>query len=111
MEDKDTKSKDPLFQAKEIDKLIHEPARLSIIAVLYVVESADFVALRTQTGLSDGNLSAHLSKLEDAGYVEVEKKTKAKKSLTMLKLSEKGRKAFDDYRKKMTRVLTGLNGK
>jgi len=78
--------------------------------VLYVVDQADFVALRTQTGLSDGNLSAHLSKLEDAGYVEVEKKKKAKKILTMLRLSETGRKAFDDYRKKMTRVLSGLNG-
>ena len=78
--------------------------------MLYVVDQADFVALRTQTGLSDGNLSAHLSKLEDAGYVEVEKKKKAKKTLTMLRLSETGRKAFDDYRKKMTRVLSGLNG-
>lgn len=78
--------------------------------MLYVVDQADFVALRTQTGLSDGNLSAHLSKLEDAGYVEVEKKKKAKKILTMLRLSETGRKAFDDYRKKMTRVLSGLNG-
>ena len=78
--------------------------------MLYVVDQADFVALRTQTGLSDGNLSAHLSKLEDAGYVEVEKKKKAKKTLTMLRLSETGRKAFDAYRKKMTRVLSGLNG-
>ena len=77
--------------------------------MLYVIDQADFVALRTQTGLSDGNLSAHLSKLEEAGYVEVEKKKKAKKTLTMLKLSEEGRKAFDEYRKKMTRVLTGLN--
>ena len=75
-----------------------------------MIEQADFVALRTQTGLSDGNLSAHLSKLEEAGYVEVEKKKKAKKTLTMLRLSEAGRNAFDDYRKKMTRVLTGLNG-
>jgi DNA-binding MarR family transcriptional regulator len=82
-----------------------------IMSVLYVIESADFVFLRNQTGLTDGNLSSHLTKLESVGYVKVEKKFKAKKPQTILKLSEKGRKAFEVYRKKMEQVLTGLNGK
>ena len=57
----------------EIDKLIHEPARLMILATLFVVESADFLWVERQTGLTRGNLSSHMSKLEDAGYVRVNK--------------------------------------
>lgn len=74
---------------------------LLIIAVLHVVESVDFVALLTQTVLTDGNLSSHLTKLEDGEHIEVEK-TKAKKSSPMIKLSKRGRKEFNDYRKKIT---------
>ena len=95
----------------DIDKIIHEPSRLMIMSVLYVVESADFVFLRNQTKLTDGNLSSHLSKLESAGYVEIEKKFKGKKPQTMLKLSAEGRKAFELYRKKMEQVLGGLSEK
>lgn len=72
-----------------------------IVSYLYVVESADFVFLRNQTGLTDGNLSSHLTKLESAGYIDIEKKFKAKKPQTLLKLSENGRKAFELYQKKM----------
>lgn len=89
----------------EINKLIHEPARLLIISLLYVVESADFVWIKRQTGLTDGNLSSHLSKLESAGYIIVEKRFKNKKPNTLLKLSEGGRKAFEEYRKKLTQIL------
>jgi len=88
-----------------LDKLIHEPARLMIISLLYVVESADFVWIKGQTGLTDGNLSSHLSKLESAGYVTVEKSIKNKKTNTLLKLSNGGRKAFEEYRKKLTHIL------
>ena len=95
----------------DIDKIIHEPARLMIMSYLYVVESADFVFLRNQTGLTDGNLSSHLSKLESAGYVDIEKRFKGKKPQTMLKLSIKGREAFKQYRVKMERVLSGLSEK
>ena len=56
-----------------IDKIIHEPARLMLMAYLYVIESADFLFLERQTGLTRGNLSSHISKLERAGYVEVQK--------------------------------------
>jgi len=84
-----------------IDKLIHEPARLKIMTHLYVVESADFLFMMRQTGLTFGNLSAHMSKLEEAGYIEIIKEFVGKKPHTMLKLTDKGRRAFDDYRKKM----------
>lgn len=89
----------------DINRIIHEPARLMIISLLYVIESADFTWIKGQTGLTDGNLSSHLSKLETAGYVLVEKRVKNKKSNTLLKLSQGGRKAFEDYRKKLSKIL------
>ena len=106
MAKKKTKS-DGIVQplSKDIDKIIHEPARLMIMSYLYVIESADFVFLRNQTGLTDGNLSSHLSKLEVAGYVDIAKKFKGKKPQTRLKLSTKGREAFEIYREQMNRVL------
>lgn len=88
-----------------IDKLVHEPARYQIMAHLYVVESADFLFIMTQTGLTFGNLSSHISKLERAGYVEVEKGFEGKKPKTMLRLTGEGRKAFDGYREKMREML------
>ena len=89
----------------EIDRLIHEPARLMIMAYLYVVESADFLFLMHQTGLTHGNLSSHMSKLESAGYIEVVKEFVDKKPHTMLRLTDVGRDAFGAYRKKMIQVL------
>lgn len=88
-----------------IDKLIHEPARLLIMSHLYVVESADFVFLIQHTGLTWGNLSSHMNKLEAAGYIEVEKEIKGKKPHTMLHLTEKGRKAFGVYQQRMKQVF------
>ena len=90
---------------KQVDKIIHEPARFSIMAHLYVVESADALFLVRQTGLTWGNLSSHLRKLEDAGYVSVNKEFVLRKPHTMLKLTQKGRKAFDSYRKEMKKRL------
>ena len=89
----------------DIDKLIHEPARLLILSLLFVVESADFLFIKRQTELTFGNLSAHLSKLEEAGYVNVEKKSKGKKTETILSLTKAGRNAFEDYRKKLASLL------
>ncbi len=97
--------------SKDIDKLIHEPARLMIMSYLYVIENSDFIFLRSHTGLTDGNLSSHLSKLESAGYVDIKKRFKGKKPQTLLKLSQKGREAFEFYRKKMEQVLGGLSQK
>jgi DNA-binding MarR family transcriptional regulator len=92
----------------EIDRLIHEPARFAIMAHLYVVEKADFTFLLNQTGLTRGNLSSHISKLEDAGYVAVDKKFVARKPLTVLSLTDAGRASFLEYRRKMQQVLAGL---
>jgi DNA-binding transcriptional ArsR family regulator len=91
-----------------IDRLIHEPARLMILALLYVVESADFTFLMSQTGLTWGNLSSHMSKLEDAGYIEVEKEFRGKKPHTMLCLTDEGRVAFREYRHSMKQILDDL---
>lgn len=92
---------DDLRNLTELDRLIHEPARLLIVTILSTVESADFLFLQRETELTKGNLSAHLSKLENAGYVNIEKTFKGKLPLTVCKLTEAGQKAFDGYRRQM----------
>ncbi|MDD4875759.1 MAG: transcriptional regulator [Dehalococcoidales bacterium] len=92
----------------EIDRLIHEPARFNIMAHLYVIQSADFLFLQKQIGLTWGNLSSHLAKLEKAGYIEIEKDFIGKKPHTMLYLSNNGRTAFEDYHKRMKQVFKHL---
>ena len=94
----------------EIDRLIHEPARLLVMAVLYVVESADFTFLMRQTGLTWGNLSSHMSKLEEAGYIGVDKGFKGKRPNTMLRLTDAGREAFHAYRQTMKGLLGEFPG-
>lgn len=89
----------------EIDRLIHEPARFQVMALLYVVESADFTFIMNQLGLTWGNLSAHITKLEEGGYVTVEKGFKGKRPQTMLSLTKIGRKAFQTYRQMMKQIL------
>lgn len=92
--------------APDIDRLIHEPARYSIMALLYVVERADFLFVRNQTNLTPGNLSAHLGKLETAGYVEIHKEFAGKIPRTFLRLTEAGREAFTVYRHRMRKLFT-----
>jgi DNA-binding transcriptional ArsR family regulator len=106
------KKNDPagLRRPGKIDRLIHEPARLSIVAHLSVVECADFLFLLRQTGLTKGNLSSHLSRLEEAGYVAVEKQFVEKVPRTLLRLTGRGREAFRSYRRQMKRVLDGPSG-
>lgn len=99
------KSTVPPNDFPEINKLIHEPARLMLMSFLFVIESADFLFLMRQTGLTKGNLSSHLSKLEAGGYLEIEKKFVDKIPRTLIKLSELGRQEFIDYRKKMLDFL------
>jgi DNA-binding MarR family transcriptional regulator len=91
----------------EIDRLIHEPARLMILSTLAVVENADFLFVMRQTGLTFGNLSSHMSKLEDAGYIRVEKRFVGKRPNTRLSLTERGRAAFEDYRHQIEAMLAG----
>ena len=92
----------------DIDRLVHEPARLMILAVMYVVESADFLFLMRQTGLTRGNLSSHMSKLEDVGYLAIKKEFVGKTPRTLLRLTEEGREAFQSYRQSMMQVLEPL---
>jgi DNA-binding MarR family transcriptional regulator len=88
-----------------IDRLIHEPARLYIVAHLYVVERADFLFLKQRTGLTWGNLSSHMSKLEDAGYIDIEKGYVGKKPNSRVRLTDKGRTTFEKYRKDMSQLF------
>jgi DNA-binding MarR family transcriptional regulator len=97
-----------LRQLGDVDRLVHEPARLMILMVLYLVEAADFTFLTNVTELTDGNLSSHLSKLEAAGYVEIEKGYAGKKPRTTLRLTGAGRRAVDDYRQTMGKALESL---
>jgi len=82
----------------EIDRLIHEPARLVIVTILNAVETADFLYLQRETGLTKGNLSAHLTKLQDGGYITIEKTYKGRIPLTICRLTDQGREAFRRYR-------------
>jgi DNA-binding transcriptional ArsR family regulator len=75
----------------ELDRLVHEPGRLAILTVLSSVADADFLFLQRATGLTKGNLSSHLSKLEDAGLVRIEKRFVRKKPLTTVEISPLGR--------------------
>ncbi len=100
--------KENLQSLAEIDRVIHEPARLLLVATLSVVESADFLFLMNQTKLTRGNLSSHLSKLEAAGYVEIKKEFVEKIPRTLLRLTEEGRDAFIKYRQQMQRILDGF---
>jgi DNA-binding MarR family transcriptional regulator len=97
-----------LSELIDLDRLVHEPARLAVMALLYVIESADFTFLMNQTGLTWGNLSAHMSKLEEAGYIEVEKSFKSRRPNTILRLTPHGREAFHKYALKMKQVFQDL---
>ena len=89
----------------EVNRIIHEPARLTIVALLSGAREADFLFLQRESGLTKGNLSSHLMKLEEAGYVEIEKTFRGKLPLTLARLTAKGREAFQNYRKTMNGLL------
>lgn len=89
----------------EINRLVHEPARLKILAYLSIVKSADFVFLVSRIGLTMGNLSAHVSKLDTAGYIKVNKEFKDNRPHTMISLTDKGRQAYTGYREDMLQLL------
>ena len=96
----------------EIDKYIHEPSRLKILAHLYSLEVTDFVYLKRVTGFTWGRLSSHLDKLEKVNYIQMEKKlvsrTKSGKKTptTHIKLTKKGREAFEKYRSSMKAIFS-----
>ena len=92
----------------DIDQIIHAPARLRILMMLYVVESLDYVFLKNQSGLSWGNLATHLGKLEEAGYVQINKGYQGKKPHSMIQLTSQGRSAFQEYKNTFQQLLDDL---
>jgi DNA-binding MarR family transcriptional regulator len=97
--------KDDLRSISGVDRLIHEPSRSLIMAVLAAVESADFLYLQHETGLTKGNLSVHLTKLEQAGYIRIQKTYRGKVPLTLCNLTEKGQVAFETYLEQLERFI------
>jgi DNA-binding MarR family transcriptional regulator len=89
----------------ELDRVIHEPGRLMLVALLFAVDRSDFLYLQHETGMNKGTLSSHLSRLEEAGYVEVEKTYRGKVPQTLLRLTAAGRKAFEQYRRQLKGAL------
>ena len=87
-----------------LDRLIHEPGRLAILTLLSSVKAADFVFLQRTTGLTKGNLSSHLTKLEEAGLVKIEKKFVLKKPNTNVALTSVGRKRISDHWEQLERL-------
>ena len=94
-----------LQNIRNVDRLIHEPARLMILSILYTLESADFLYLLRETGLGKGNLSSHLTRLENAGYITIEKTYRGKTPMTICKLTEFGQVAFETYREQLKNVV------
>lgn len=95
---------DGSYQFPEVNRLIHEPARLAILTVLSACENADFLFLQRATGLSKGNLSVQLSRLEEARLVRIEKTIRRKRTLTTVSLTGNGKRQTADYWKTMDRV-------
>jgi DNA-binding HxlR family transcriptional regulator len=89
----------------ELDRVIHEPGRLMIVALLFAVDRTDFLYLQHETDMNKGTLSSHLSRLEEAGYIEVLKTYRGKVPQTLLSLTGAGRKAFEQYRRKLKEAL------
>ncbi len=94
-----------LLPLAQLDRLIHEPARLLIVATLSMVKEADFLYLQRESELTKGNLSSHLSKLEAAGYVEIEKTYRGRIPLTVCRLTPTGRDSFRAYEATLKRSL------
>ncbi|MCA5894496.1 transcriptional regulator [Isoptericola sp. NEAU-Y5] len=94
----------------DLDAVIHAPARLRVVATLATLDPADeitFPKLQQVLGMTAGNLSTHLRKLEDAGYVRVSKAHAGRKPVTYLALTSQGRRAFEDYTEALTGLLKG----
>ncbi len=96
---------EPTKEMSTLDRIIHEPGRLMIVALLSGVEQADFLYLQRETLLNKGTLSSHLSRLEEVGYVEIIKTYRGRVPQTLLKLTPQGRRSFEQYRKNMNSLL------
>ncbi len=98
---------EPFEEIAGLDKLIHEPARLAILTALSACRKADFLYLQRLTGLTKGNLSSHLAKLEEAGLVVITKQFEGKKPVTYLQLTSVGRTAVEQHWKKLEALRNG----
>ena len=92
----------------DIDRVVHSPARLKILAFLAAVDSADFIFLMNQVDLTRGNLSSHLNTLEEAGYISIQKEFVDKVPRTLIRLTDEGRAAIQDYRAQMSTIIEDL---
>ena len=104
-------NKDDNFQMPEIDRVVHEPARLAILTVLSSCEEADFLFLERATKLSRGNLSVQLTRLEDANVIEIEKRIEHKRTLTTARLTDRGRRTLEAYWETMNALRTAAGGR
>jgi DNA-binding MarR family transcriptional regulator len=91
-----------------VDRVVHEPARLLVLACLAVVTRADFLYVMRETGLTQGNLSSHVARLEAAGYVAIEKTFMGRVPRTVLSLTDAGRDALRTYRSQLMDALARL---
>ena len=91
----------PFEQLANLDRTVHDPDRLAILTALSACERADFLFLLRITGLTKGNLSSHLSKLEEADLVVIEKRFVEKKTQTLVRLSDAGRQSIEGYWREM----------
>jgi DNA-binding HxlR family transcriptional regulator len=95
------------FNYQQLDDIIHSRIRLAILSVLIAIDEADFIFLREKVGATDGNLSTHLRKLEEAQYVSVQKQFVDKKPQTTYKLTGTGRTAFEAYVNRLESMIKG----
>jgi DNA-binding PadR family transcriptional regulator len=94
-----------MVELPELNPVIHGKLRLALLSLLTTVEEADFTWLRGKTNATDGNLGAQLLKLEEAGYVEVEKKFVLRKPQTLYRMTQPGRQALTDYVQALKQLL------
>lgn len=97
-----------LAEVMALDRLVHEPARLLILAVLAGAKQVEFGFLENMSGLSKGNLSSHMSKLEAGGLIAVKKSFRGKRPLTELSITSAGRRALASYRQQLAMVMQEL---
>ncbi len=94
-----------IFDYQQIDDVIHSRIRLAIMSALIATEEIEFTALRSLLKATDGNLSANLKKLEEAGYIQVKKEFISRKPVSSYSLTEEGKKAFSNYIENLEKLI------